>query len=68
MTPGESMDQWLARIGSKKAMEERQAARLAGTLNPILKGPKGLATLVKLMRKRPEREAAPQPASFLDGL
>lgn len=45
----ESTEDWCRRIGSKKAMEERQAERMAGELNAPIKGAHGLAQIVGKM-------------------
>lgn len=42
----ETTEDWLRRIGSAEAMEKRQEQRIAGKLNPQVKGPHGLGVLV----------------------
>lgn len=42
----ETTEQWLARIGSKEAFEQRVKERLSGRLNAPIKGTRGLANLV----------------------
>lgn len=46
------MKAWLHRIGSRAALEERQAARLAYEINAPVPGPRGLSALVKEMHRR----------------
>lgn len=45
----EGTQQWLARIGSRKAMEERQRLRLEGKLNAAMRGIRGLGNIVGKM-------------------
>lgn len=48
----ESVDEWLARIGSKEAMRERQRARLEGEINQRVKRPHGLSKCVQELQRR----------------
>lgn len=50
----ETTEQWLARIGSREAMEARQMKRLDGDLNAPLKGARGLAAVVRELGGRKE--------------
>ncbi len=45
----ETVDQWLNRIGTKEAMEERHALRAAGKLNRPIKGVHGIRDIVHSM-------------------
>lgn len=50
----ESVDGWMRRIGSKEALAQRQAERLAATLNKRLPPPWGFRNfVVALMKTRP---------------
>lgn len=49
MSELETMDAWLARIGSREALEERVAERLAGKINARVPGPYGFRNFVRSM-------------------
>lgn len=58
----ESMDEWLARIGSHKAHEERVRERLAGRMNKQFR-PVGISDCVKELRWRgfnPKKQPEPR--------
>lgn len=38
----DTTEEWLSMIGSKEARDERVRLRLAGSLNALIRGPKGL--------------------------
>lgn len=45
----ESTEEWIRRIGSQEAYDDRIRRRLAGTLNAPLRGKRGLANVVQAM-------------------
>lgn len=47
----ETTRQWLARIGSKEAMENRQKMRLSGEMNAPLRGPRSLRDCAKYLQE-----------------
>jgi hypothetical protein len=57
----ENTEQWLARIGSKEAMEERQKLRAVGKLNPPIRGARGLRNVVAKMGSAPTTEGHQWP-------
>lgn len=61
MSNPESTEEWIQRIVSKEAMEERQTLRAAGKLNAPIRGVRGLARLVSRRTNSSMTEGHPWP-------
>ena len=48
----ETSEEWMARIGSAAAQDERQRLRAQGTINQPRKGPRGLSNILAARRKK----------------